>query len=166
MNKKTILKTLVIGLIAILGISGVTSSAISQTKQINHIKPVSMPSWSDNFDSYANDQFLDGTPDDGGWKGWDNDPTFGAFVVDDQDLSPPHSVEIAYDSDLVHEYSGYTIGQWTYTSWVYVPSDFVGNSYYMLLSDYEDGQGTANKWQFVVRFDSDNQIVESEELQF
>ena len=32
----------------------------------------------------------------------------------------------------------------------------------MILSDYEDRQGENNKWQFVMRFDSDNQIVESE----
>ena len=119
-------------------------------------------SWSDNFDSYTDGQFLDGDPTDGGWKGWDNDPTFGAYVVSDQAFSTPHSVEIASDSDLIHEYTGYTFGQWTYIAWVYVPEDFTGNSYFMLLSSYADGAGAANKWQFVMRFDSDSYIVESE----
>ena len=72
-------------------------------------------------------------------------------MVDDQAHSSPHSVEIAYDSDLVHEYSGYTFGQWTYIAWVYVPTDFIGNSYFMILSDYTDGAGAANKWQFVIQ---------------
>jgi hypothetical protein len=162
MNKKTILKTLVIGLIAILVISGVTSSAISQTKQINHIKPVSMPSWSDNFDSYANDQFLDGTPDDGGWKGWDNYPSAGAYVRDDLAYSTPHSVEVAGATDLVHEYSGYTAGQWNYTAWQYVPDNFTGLSYFIMLSDYIDGAGELNSWAVQVRFDSDLLVAESE----
>ncbi len=162
MNKKTILKTLVIGLITILFISSVTSSAITKTKQINNIKPVSMPSWSDNFDSYANDQFLDGTPDDGGWKGWDNIPAAGAYVRDDQAYSAPHSVEIAAATDLVHEYSGYTAGQWNYTAWQYVPDDFSGTSYFILLSDYVDGAGQANSWAVQIRFDSSLLIAESE----
>lgn len=159
--KKYLILGLVVLLIGAIATINVTSQINRVTTEIQN-SSYSGRSWSDNFDSYILDQFLDGTPDDGGWKGWDNDPAFGAYVVDDQDLSSPHSVEIAYDSDLVHEYGGYTLGQWTYTSQVYVPSGFIGNSYYMLLSDYEDGQGEANKWQFVVRFDSDNQIVESE----
>ncbi len=30
------------------------------------------PDWIEDFDSYSNGQVLDGTPDDGGWKGWEN----------------------------------------------------------------------------------------------
>ncbi len=162
MLKNNFRKSLVIGLIILFIGSAVTQTIGSITSKFeNNISPLGR-SWSDNFDTYTTGQFLDGTPDDGGWKGWDNDPAFGAYVVDDQALSTPHSVEIAYNTDLVHEYSGYTYGQWTYTAWVYVPSDFAGNSYFMILSDYTDGAGSLNKWQFVMRFDSTNGIVESE----
>ena len=162
MNKKTILKTLVIGLFTILVISSITASASSQIKQTNNIKPVSMRSWSDNFDSYLNDQFLDGTPDDGGWKGWDNIPAAGAYVRDDQALSTPHSVEVAGGTDLVHEYTGYTAGQFTYTAWQFIPEDFSGQSYFILLSDYTDLMGQANSWAIQIRFDSSLLVAESE----
>ena len=119
-------------------------------------------SWSDNFDSYVLDQFLDGTPDDGGWKGWDNASAAGAYVVNDYAHSSPHSVEIVGGSDLVHEYKGYTAGQWTYTAWVYIPEDFNGLSYFIMLSGYTDGGGSANTWTVQVRFDSGLGIVESE----
>ena len=158
-------KYLILGLIFVLIGASISTSATSQINNSSSERQISSigdRSWTDNFDSYSLNQFLDGTPDDGGWKGWDSDPAFGAYVVDDQAISSPHSVEIAYDTDLIHEFFGYTLGQWTFTAWVYVPSDFVGNSYFMILSDYEDGQGENNKWQFVMRFDADNQIVESE----
>lgn len=155
-------KILAIGILILFVGAVITPIISSQTIKLEKNKSSAGRGWSDNFDSYTLGQFLDGEPADGGWKGWDNDPAFGAFVVDDQALSSPHSVEIVVDSDLIHEYTGYTLGQWTYIAWVYVPEDFVGNSYFMILSDYEDGAGAANKWQFVMRFDADNQIVESE----
>ena len=110
--------------------------------------------WSDDFDSYDTGQFLDGDPEDGGWEGWDNDPQFGAYVVDDPFLSEPHSVDIAGNSDLVQEFSGYTSGEWIFTAWVYVPSDLVGLSYFILLSDYADVDPGANsKWAVQMWFD-------------
>lgn len=139
---------------------------MSSSAAVNEVtKPMAQtnaPVWSDNFDTYTLGQFLDGTPDDGGWKGWDNDPAWGAFVVDDQALSAPHSVEVVGDTDLVHEYTGATAGQWTYTAWQYVPEDFMGNSYFLLLSDYTDGAGQNNKWAIQIRFDSENMVAESE----
>jgi hypothetical protein len=94
--------------------------------------------WSDNFDSYTLGQFLDGTPDDGGWKGWDNDPAFGAYVVDDQALSSPHSVDIVGAADLLHVFTGICSGQWTLTFWNYVPTDFLDASYFYMMSYYRD----------------------------
>jgi hypothetical protein len=91
--------------------------------------------WSDNFDSYANDSSLHGQ---GGWKGWDNDPAWTAYVRDDQALSLPHSAEIAAASDLVHEYN-YAGGQWTYTAYVYIPGNFAGTSYFLIQNMYNDG---------------------------
>jgi len=76
--------------------------------------------WSENFDSYPNGQDLHGV---GGWKGWDNDPIYTAYVSDAQSRSNPHSVDIKENADLVHEYSGYTTGYYIYTAYIYMPSD-------------------------------------------
>jgi hypothetical protein len=166
MEKKLFWKTLVIGLIILFIGASALPSVGSQTQKIdpelNVMKPSSMRGWSDDFSAYTLGQFLDGDATDGGWKGWDNDPTYGAFVVDTYELSVPHSVEIVDQVDLVHEFGGYTAGQWTFTAWIYVPDDFVGNSYFILLSDYADGAGQDNKWAVQMRFDGDQGIVESE----
>ena len=63
MEKNYIRKTLVIGVLFLfLGASATLGSARLE--------------WSDNFDSYANDQYLeDGSPGDGGWSGWGIPPT-------------------------------------------------------------------------------------------
>jgi hypothetical protein len=76
--------------------------------------------WEDDFDSYADGSSMHGQ---GGWKGWDNDPAWTAYVTSAQARSSPHSVSIAGDSDLVHEYSGYTSGDYIYTAYVYIPSE-------------------------------------------
>jgi hypothetical protein len=163
-NRKNI-KIIVIGLF-VLFVGAAVIPSVSSQKEIlynktNDIKPLSR-SWSENFDSYTVGQFLDGTPDDGGWKGWDNDPSVGAFVVDTQSLSNPHSVEIADIVDLIHEFSGYDYGQWTFYAWQYIPGDYIGDASFLLLNTYEDG-GTHenNDWSNAVTFNSVTGNVES-----
>jgi hypothetical protein len=131
----------------------------------NHSKEIltSLRGWHDDFDSYEIGQFLDGTPDDGGWKGWDDTWAFGAYVTDEQSYSSPHSVDVEGPTDLVHEFLGYTSGQWTFTAWQYVPDGFYGESSFILLSHYEDGLGQDNKWSVQLRFDSSLDIVEAED---
>lgn len=103
--------------------------------------------WADDFDSYANNTNLHGV---GGWKGWDNSAGATAFVRNTQARSSPHSVEIAGASDLVHEYSGATSGQWVFTAWSYIPGSFTGESYFLLLNEYQD-LGPYN-WSTQVKF--------------
>ncbi len=117
--------------------------------------------WTDNFDSYTNDQFLDGGDDDGGWNGWGYSPAAGAYVRDEYSLSSPYSVEISGASDLVHEYTGYTSGTWAFQAMIYAPVDFSGQSYFILLCGY-DGGGPGTVWTVQVRFDSALAVVESE----
>ena len=81
--------------------------------------------WSDNFDSYTLGQYLDGGPDDGGWEAFYDNPNNGAYVVNDQFYSSPHSVEIYLSADIVHGFSGIGSGTWTYTEMVYVPTDYL-----------------------------------------
>jgi hypothetical protein len=80
--------------------------------------------WSEDFDSYADGSSMHGQ---GGWKGWDNDPAWTAYVSSAQYLSDPHSVEVAGDTDLVHEYTGYTAGNYIYTAYVFIPGEAAGN---------------------------------------
>ncbi len=76
--------------------------------------------WSEDFDSYEDGSSMHGQ---GGWKGWYNDSTYTANVTSAKSRSSPHSVDIANDSDLVHEYSGYTSGEFVYTAWMYIPEN-------------------------------------------
>ncbi len=110
--------------------------------------------WSDNFDSYVAGQSLHGV---NGWKGWDNDPAWTAYVVDDPFGDPPNSVEIAGNSDLVREYPEATQGQWTYTAYMYVPGDFSGITYFIIQNVYNDGGPYA--WSIQCPFDSTTGLV-------
>ena len=69
--------------------------------------------WFDDFESYD----LGPIHGQGGWKGWFNDPAWGADVVDIYSHSPTKSLEIVTNSDLIHEYEGVNSGEWLYTSW-------------------------------------------------
>ncbi|MGB4802847.1 MAG: hypothetical protein WBV59_09330 [Anaerolineae bacterium] len=113
--------------------------------------------WSDNFDSYATGSQMHGQ---GGWKGWANDPAAGARTSSIQARSAPNSVDILGASDLVHEYSGYSSGSWVYTAWQYVPTDYTGQSYFILLNTYVD-VGT-NNWSVQVQFDAGTNLVVNE----
>ncbi len=111
--------------------------------------------WSDNFDTYATGSQLHGQ---GGWKGWQNNPAYGALTSSAQARSAPNSAAILGDSDLVHEY-GETDGQWVYTAWQYVPTDFTGQSFFIMLNSYDDAGSNLN-WSTQVQFNgATNQVI-------
>jgi hypothetical protein len=112
--------------------------------------------WSDNFDSYANGSGLHGQ---GGWFGWGDNPAADAKITDVKSRSSPHSVEIKEASDMVHTWVGINTNNCTFTTYVYIPGDFVGQSYLILMSLYS---GDSSKWATQLRFDSDIQRVASE----
>ncbi len=112
-------------------------------------------SWSDDLDSYPTGSQMHGQ---GGWKGWANDPSAGALTSDVQSISTPNSVAILGASDLVHEYTGFTSANWTYTAWQYIPTDFAGTSYFILLNQYDDA-GVTNNWSTQVEFDNTSGTV-------
>jgi len=114
--------------------------------------------WWEDFDSYAAGSGLHGQ---GGWKGWGDDPTWDAFVTDEMSHSAPNSLDVMVDSDIVHEFEGYTSGLWTFSAWQYIPTGFEGSSYFILLNSYTD-DGSNNNWSAQVRFDSSIGMVESE----
>ncbi|HOC42238.1 MAG TPA: hypothetical protein PKJ99_04385 [Thermoanaerobaculales bacterium] len=111
--------------------------------------------WFDNFDSYATGSQLHGQ---GGWKGWGNSAAAGALTSSVQAHSVPNSAAILGASDLVHEYAGYTTGPWVYTAWQYVPTDFTGTTYFILLNSYDD-PGTNLNWSVQVSFDAATNLV-------
>jgi MYXO-CTERM domain-containing protein len=111
--------------------------------------------WYEDFDSYQTGSGLHGQ---GGWAGWEGDPQWDAYVTDLYSRSAPNSLESTLNTDIVQEFAGYTSGQWTLTAWQYVPEDFAGESYIVLLNTY--GVGVHN-WSAQLRFD-DEGFVESE----
>lgn len=111
--------------------------------------------WSDNFDSYAAGSQLIGQ---GGWDGWDASPAAGALVSTAQAHSAPNSAEIVGATDLVHQFSGYTSGVWNFSTQVYVPTSFSGDSYFILLNTYAH-LGPYN-WSSQIHFNSaSNQVI-------
>jgi MYXO-CTERM domain-containing protein len=111
--------------------------------------------WVENFDSY---QVGSGLHGQGGWLGWEGDPQWDAYITDLYAHSAPNSLESTGNTDIVHEFAGYTSGQWTFTAWQYVPDDFVGQSYFILLNTY----GPPHNWSTQIRFDSSMGAVVSE----
>ena len=73
--------------------------------------------WSDDFDSYT----LGPLTSQSTWQNWGG-PDDPAVVSNAQALSGSNSVAVSGGSDLVHTYSGYSSGQWTYTASQYIPS--------------------------------------------
>ena len=159
--KKILRKTWLIGIVILFVAASVLPTISANVSKADDIKTQPQPLtafWEENFDSYDLGSSMH---EQGGWKGWGNDPTWTAYVTDVQARSSPHSVDISADADLVHEYAGVTSGQWVYTAWQYVPGDLLGQSYFILLSEYTD-EGSTNVWTVQLRFDSDLGIVESE----
>ena len=110
--------------------------------------------WFEDLDSYSLGSSIHGQ---GGWEGWLNNPSSTAYVSNAQSSSPPHSVDISGSSDLVHSFSGYDSGTWTFTAWQYIPSSFSGKSYFIMLGEYESYQN----WALQVTFDGSTNLVES-----
>ncbi|MBN2023723.1 MAG: PEP-CTERM sorting domain-containing protein [Pirellulales bacterium] len=89
----------------------------------------------EDFDSYTEVQMHG----QGGWKGWDNDPAWGAPRSTAVSVSPDYSVEIGGNADLVHEFDSVG-GLWKFTAMQYVPGNATtGENFFILLNLYSDG---------------------------
>jgi hypothetical protein len=142
-------KAIVVGVILLLGASVFITAANAQT-----ITPVSgrlsrSVVWSENFDSYAAGTQLGGQ---GGWHPWGDDPSANANVTNAQSRSPANSVDIYGTSDMVHEWTDINYHNCTFSAWVYVPADFEGQNYLILLSVYA---GDSSKWDLQIYFNSE-----------
>ena len=110
---------IVVLVLAIVGVSSVASASL----------------FMDDFESYAAGSALHGQ---GGWKGWDNDPAWGAPASNVQASSGSISAEIAGNADLVHEF-GLAGGILELSAMQYVPTGATGQSFFLLLNTYNDG---------------------------
>ncbi|MCH8148898.1 MAG: hypothetical protein IH987_13115, partial [Planctomycetes bacterium] len=115
----------------------------------------------DDFDLYANGSSLQ---DQGGWKGWDNDPAFSAPVTQDEARSGSQSVAVAGASNLVHDYCTWEDGLYSFSAWQYIPSDFTSGgggqpdgSYFVLLNTYNDGG--PYHWSTQLQFNSNDGLL-------
>jgi len=135
----------VAGLVAVLALVGIPALA----------------DWSDNFDSYPPDTKLENV---GGWWPWAHNTTNAGWVRTTFFRSAPNSQEIAdvdpndpaVETDSVHEYTGYTSGQWIYTAWQYLPDDYSDfcDSYFIILNTYNwtDPTGASDRWSVQIGF--------------
>ncbi|MBA3726781.1 MAG: PEP-CTERM sorting domain-containing protein [Armatimonadetes bacterium] len=111
--------------------------------------------WFENFDSYNAGDQLHGM---NGWEGWDGNPGAGALVSDAQSSSAPNSVDIVGASDLVQVHSGMFSGVWLYTTEVYLPTKYSGESYFILMNTYTSG-GNPKDWSLQMVFDSGDGMI-------
>jgi len=138
-------KAIVIGVMLLLGASVFTITAGAQENRY---------SWSENFDSYTAGTTLGGQ---GGWFPWENNPEADANVTNIQSHSPSNAVEIKGGCDMVHQWENINYQNCTFRVWAYVPSDFAGSIYIILLSLYNGG---SSKWDLQIHFNSDTLMLE------
>ena len=112
--------------------------------------------WTETFDSYENGSKIMGQ---GGWFTWAAFPDWDAEVVSSNARSTPNSLLIQENSDVVHWFTGITTGLMNMSVWQYVPENFSGESYFILLSLYN---GEYSYWATQLRIDSSLHAIVSE----
>lgn len=120
--------------------------------------------WTEDFEAYPLGSGLHGQ---GGWKGWDDDPAFDAFVANTQVRSAAQSLEIRDAADIVQEYCTDNIGIYTASAWQYIPADFTSGgtgrfdgTFFVMLNTY-DPAGPHNEpdWSVQMQFDSNSGML-------
>ncbi|MFG0286473.1 MAG: hypothetical protein ACF8R7_18825 [Phycisphaerales bacterium JB039] len=110
----------------------------------------SAPELSEDFEGYP---LGAGVSTMGGWELW---PGGGdALVTDAQAASGTQSGDWAVPFiDVVHQFSGLSSGQLTFSAMTYMDSAAVDIVYYMIALNQYDGGGAATNWSMQVKFDS------------
>jgi len=73
-----------------------------------------------------------------GWRPWDNAPAAVGIISDLQARSGTKSQEISLAADSIYEFTNVNSGQWVLSQWLYIPTGFLGTSYYILMNQYAD----------------------------
>ena len=140
MNKKII--SIFVSMLLFVTVFSVTGAV--NIEKDNNLSLIPKPAstgifWEDDFDSYP----LGPLHGQGGWEAWDDNPATTGYVTDNQSHSPDNSAEISWygsiSADMVYQFTGVSSGNWTLTTWLYIPSDMVGSSYFLLLNTYAHG---------------------------
>lgn len=88
-----------------------------------------------------------------GWQGFGGNPQADGIIspFPQNPPSPPFSLDVQGGTDLVREFWDVEGGQWTFSTWTYVPGDFQagGNdtqdgSHLFILDTYDHGAGTGH----------------------
>lgn len=113
--------------------------------------------WIDQLDQYVAGSDLLGQ---GGWEGWDNVPTVGGLITNTTSRSPDNSLQVVNATDLIHQYSGYTSGKWTYTAWMYIPNTYAptATEYQYFLMQNEYNHGGPYQWSVQMTFRDDGMV--------
>jgi len=106
--------------------------------------------WTDGFESYPIG-VLHNTAN--GWHGWDDSLAAAGVVTNLRARTGTKSMEIALGADAVYEWTGVNSGAWTLSQYLYIPTGFLGTSYYILLNTYEDNQPTPRNWTLQLNWD-------------
>ena len=155
MEKNYIRKMLVIGVLFLFGAGTFTTTIGALNTQTGGSGTLSKGLiWSENFDSYTAGSLLGGQ---GGWFPWEENPAANANVSTLQSHSASNSVQIDGGKDMVHEWDNVNTGNCTFRCWAYVPSDFQGSIYIILLSLYG---GSSSKWDLQIHFNSETAMLE------
>ena len=112
------------------------------------LAPLALADWSDGFETYDPGPIAG----HGGWQGWGGDANATGFVTDAIARTGTKSQDVHGVSDSVHQYSGYTSGQWVYTAWQYIPSNLTNKQYFIMVNKYRDPSGPFN-WSVQLTFD-------------
>ncbi|MCP3916545.1 MAG: hypothetical protein GY711_13385 [bacterium] len=113
------------------------------------------PDFCDDLDSYAAGPLLSATDR---WEPWDLDPNVGmAQVSPTVSLSPPHSMFLDEDDDLVHRLD-LTSGKWVIRADMYVVMSVSGESFLILMNTYEP-LGAKN-WSTTLRANAVTGLIE------
>lgn len=120
-----------------------------------------MPMWADDFESYAPGTVMDNV---NGWKGWAGDPAAAGIITDTMAHTGSNSMSVVGFQDVVHEYTGYTSGEYDYIAWTYVPAGLTGQQYFILLNTYSD-TGT-NNWSTQLLMDATAGVIQADGMVF
>lgn len=114
--------------------------------------------WADDFQSYTLGSNISGQ---GGWEGWDGSATAATVSGAHPKFAGDQAVLMSTNDDLVHQYSGYTSGQWEFKAMQYIPSNHTGTvTYFIMMDKYT----LASKgWAVQMKFDYTAGVVNDDE---
>jgi hypothetical protein len=115
---------------------------------------VASAQWCDDLESYPLGQINN----PGGWRAWDNAPGAVGTISNAFARSGTKSMEIGLGADAIHEFTNVNSGAWTLTQYLYIPTGFLGTSYYILMNQYND-LGPYN-WTLQVNWDDFSGMIQ------